>query len=316
MRNKTKILKTRFLTPLPSSWDQLCSQILYLLPPRSAGGWGMGVAVSSSQVVSATPSSSHSSCSSMGSLPQETVFHELLQCESFPQAAALHELLQRGSFPRGADLQEQAAPVWVPHGVTSPASKPAPTWAPLSTGPQVLAEACSSTGSPQGHSFLQASTCSSVGSLPRGAGGYLLHHGPPSAAGGHPASPWSSPCTVGESLLQHLEHLLPLLLHCPWCLQSCFSHTVSLPSIRCCCSTPGFPSLLKYIIPEVLPPLLMGSALASSGSILELAGIGSVRHRGSFCRFSKQPPCSPLPLPKPCHANRIHIQIKLGKSIM
>jgi len=39
----------------------------------------------------------------------------------------------------GAVLQEQAALAWVPHGVTSPARKPAPAWAPLSTGPQVLA---------------------------------------------------------------------------------------------------------------------------------------------------------------------------------
>jgi len=44
--------------------------------------------------------------------------------------------------------------------------------------------ACSSVGFPQGHSLLQASTCSSVGSLPRATGGYLLHRGPPWAAGG------------------------------------------------------------------------------------------------------------------------------------
>jgi len=41
-----------------------------------------------------------------------------------------------------------------PHRVTSPASKPAPAWAPLSTGPQVLAGACSSIGFPQGHNLL------------------------------------------------------------------------------------------------------------------------------------------------------------------
>lgn len=50
-------------------------------------------------------------CSSVGSLPRETV---------------LHQLLQRGSFPGGAVLQEQAAPAWVPHRATSPASKAAP----------------------------------------------------------------------------------------------------------------------------------------------------------------------------------------------
>jgi len=40
--------------------------------------------------------------------------------------------------------------------------------------------------------------------------------------------------------------------------------------------------LLKCVITEVLPPSLMGSALASSQSILEMAGIGFFRHRGSF----------------------------------
>lgn len=39
-------------------------------------------------------------CSSREFLSWETVFHELLQCESIPQAAVLHRLLQRGSlFP-------------------------------------------------------------------------------------------------------------------------------------------------------------------------------------------------------------------------
>jgi len=99
------------------------------------------VAVSSSHVVSAAPCSSGGGlltlfpCSSMGSLPGETVLHKLLQRESFPHAAVLHRLSQHVSLPQGAALQEQAAPVWVPHGVTSPASKPAQVWAPLSTGP-------------------------------------------------------------------------------------------------------------------------------------------------------------------------------------
>jgi len=126
------------------------------------------------------------------SLSWETVLHKFLQHESFPPGAVLHKLPQCWSFLQGAVLQEKAAPAWVPHEVTSPASKPAPAWAPLSTGPQVLAGACSSTGSPQGHSLLQASTCYGVRSLPRAAGGDLLHHGPPWAAGEQPASPWSS----------------------------------------------------------------------------------------------------------------------------
>jgi len=88
--------------------------------------------------------------SSVRSLSRETVLHKFLQRESFTRAAALHELPQGGSFPQAAVLQEQAAPARVPHGVTSPASKPALEWAPLSTGPQVLAGACSSVGLPRG----------------------------------------------------------------------------------------------------------------------------------------------------------------------
>jgi len=55
-----------------------------------------------------------------------------------------------GPFPQGAVLQEQAAPAWIPHGVTSPASKSALAWAPLSRGLQVLPGAFSSMGLPMG----------------------------------------------------------------------------------------------------------------------------------------------------------------------
>jgi len=150
----------------------------------------MGVMVSSSHVVSATPFSSsgggHLSlipCSNVRSLSRETVLHKILQRESFPRVAAFHGLTQSGSFPRGAVLQGQVAPAWVPHGLTSPTSKPPPAWAGLSMGPQVLAGAWSSMGSPQGHSFLQASTCSGMGSLPWTAGVDLLHCGLPWTAG-------------------------------------------------------------------------------------------------------------------------------------
>jgi len=40
--------------------------------------------------------------------------------------------------------------------------------------------------------------------------------------------------------------------------------------------------LIQYVIPEVLPPLLLGSVLASGRSVPELAGIGSIGHRRSF----------------------------------
>jgi len=155
----------------------MTSDFLSLLPLSGAGGRGMGTAVSSSHVVSAAPSSSGGGLLTLCPCSREG---------SFPPERALHELLRPVSLPWDAVLQEQAAPAWVPHGVTSPASKSAPAWASLSMGPQVLAGACSSAGSPWGHSLLQASTCSTVGTLP-----------------------WAA----GESLLQHLEHLLPLLLH-------------------------------------------------------------------------------------------------------
>jgi len=54
------------------------------------------------------------------------------------------------------------------------------------------------------------------------------------------------------------------------------------------------PLLLKYVIAEVLPPLLMGLALASSGSVFEPAGIGSIRHGGSFLQLlTEATPVSP-----------------------
>jgi len=80
----------------------------------------------------------------------------------------------RGAFVAGGSQNQNTAPLWVPstgcspsgtgcssmgpHRVTSPDSKPAPAWAPLSTGLQVLAGACSNVDSPRGHSLLQAST--------------------------------------------------------------------------------------------------------------------------------------------------------------
>jgi len=44
----------------------------------------------------------------------------------------------------------------------------------------------------------------------------------------------------------------------------------------------SFLPFLKYVITEVLPPLLIGSALASGESISESAGTGSVGYGGSF----------------------------------
>jgi len=57
----------------------------------------------------------------------------------------------------------------------------------------------------------------------------------------------------------------------------------------------GFFSLLNYVIPEALPPSLMGSALAGGRSILESA-LSVIREAsGSFSQKR--------PLYSPCHQN-------------
>jgi len=159
----------------------------------------MGVAVSSSHIVSAALSSSGEGlltlfpCSSARSLSQKTVLHKRLQIKSFPWAAALHKLPQHvflptGCSPSGTGCSSVGA-AWGHKYCQQTCSS---VGSSLSMGPLVLPEACSSTGSPWGHSLLQACTCSSVGSIPWATGGYLLHRGPPWTAGGQPASPWSS----------------------------------------------------------------------------------------------------------------------------
>lgn len=73
-----------------------------------------------------------------------------------------------------------------------------------------------------------------------------------------------------------------------------------------CCFAAGF-SLPKYTIP--LWALLMGSALASSVSLLEQAGVGSAGHGRSFWHLCTEVchPCSP-PLPKPGHTNLVQVR--------
>jgi len=126
----------------------------------------------------------------------------LLQCEgyshrrqfstNFSNVSTSHwlqsfrnRLLQCG-FP----MVSQALPAkLLQHGFLSPMfywfwQEPAPVW-----------------GSPQGHSFLQVPTCSSVGSLPQATGGSLLHRGHPWTAGGQPATSWVfiTSCKEGPS---------------------------------------------------------------------------------------------------------------------
>ena len=100
------------------------------------------------------------------------------------------------------------------------------------------------------------------------------------------------------------EHLLALLLHWPWCPRSCCSHIFSLlyPAANC-----PFFFLFNCIIPEVLPSSLMGLALASHVSLLEMAGTAFSRHGGSFWQLLTEATPTVPPLPKPCHASPIHL---------
>jgi len=273
----------------------------------------MVVTVSLSHVVSATPCPSVGGlltfcpCSSVRSLSRETVLHKLLQYESFPQAAALHDMPQHGSFLRGAVLQEQAAPAWVPHGVTSPASKPAPGVGSSLHGSAGPGRSLLQHGARHGvtASFrhppapawgpfhgLQVHICSTV-DLHGLQGDNLPHHGLHHEL-------------QGKSLCSDISGTsFPLLLHRPWCLQSCFFHIISLLSPHCCFTTGFFLPLLKYVITELLPLSLIG--LASGRSVLQPAGTGFIRHGGSFWQLlTEATPIGP-PLPKPFHGNPQHV---------
>jgi len=212
---------------------------------------------------------------------------------------------QHGSLPRGAVLQEKAAPVWVPHGVTSPASKPAPVWAPLSTGLAGPARSLLQRGLPTGSqppSSIHLLWCG-VPSM-----GYKWSSAPPwtsmdcrgttcltmvfstSCKGRLSALTFRAPPTPPSSLTLmsaelFLSHRLTLLSTLPFLLQSFF-----LP-------------LLKYVITEALPPSLTGLALGSGRPVLEPAGTGFYQTWGKLLAAShRSHPIAP-PLPKPCHAN-------------
>jgi len=235
-------------------------------------------------VVSAAPSPSGGGlltlcpCSSLMSLLRETVLHKLLQRESFPWAAALQELLQHGSLPQGAAFQEQAAPAWVPHGVTIPASKPALVWAPLSTGRQVLLGACSRVGSPLGSTGYRWISAPPWTSMDRSTGtSFFTMVFSMCCRGRLSASVSQAPPAPPSSLT---------LVSAGMFLSLCLAPLSRLPFSPC--GFFFFP-LLKHVVTEVLPPLLIGLVLASVGSVLELADTGFIRHRGSFSQLLAEP---------------------------
>lgn len=169
-------------------------------------------------------------------------------------------LLQCGLFlPRGQKSSQEPAAAQSSHGVTS----------------FFQAFTFSSRGSSMGCRWISATLWISMGFT------------------GTPASSWSGPWAAGESLLQHLEHLLPFLVHSPWCLPSCSSLMFSLLSSldKIFFLHNNYIFFLKTLSPEALPPLLIGSTLA----ILELAGIGFTRHRGHFLQLlTRVHFCSPI----------------------
>ncbi|PKU27356.1 hypothetical protein llap_22340 [Limosa lapponica baueri] len=170
----------------------------------------------------------------------------------------------------------------VPYGVTSPASKPAPSCGLLS--PRVHRSCQESAPVQASHGItvssrrihllrcgvlhgLQMDICSTVNlhglqgdSLPH----YDLHH---RLQGNLCFDVWStsSPCFFFTNL--GVCRVVSLT----------YSHS-SLPA-AVAVAQKLFP-LLKYVITEMLPPSLIGSALAEGGSVLELAG--SIEYKGSF----------------------------------
>jgi len=171
-----------------------------------------------------------------------------------------------GPFPWGAILHEQTAPAWVPHVVTSlPANllqcgllspqvrrswqEPAPAWA-----------YCRVTAS-FGHIHLlwdgvPSRGCRWKSSVDfRGTACFTMAF--TTGCRGISAPVPGAPAPPPSLILVSVSHILTLL----WLQLHSFS------------------SFLKYVITEVLPPSLMSSALASSRSVLEPAGIGSIGHR-------------------------------------
>jgi len=123
----------------------------------------MGVAVNSPHIVSTAPSSSHSSPA-----PGWGPSHRTQLSRNLSNVGHSYRL-----------RYSQTTPAWVPSMGCSPSGTGCSSvgrplshkscqktcssmGSSLSTGPHVLAGTCSSAGSPRGHSFLWASTCSSV----------------------------------------------------------------------------------------------------------------------------------------------------------
>ncbi|KAM9599800.1 uncharacterized protein ACIBXB_003644 [Morphnus guianensis] len=303
MRNKTKSQNT-CPPPLPSFQAQLHSQILFLPHPAAQGD-------------------------------RDGVYDQFITryfcCFIILRGRTHHTLplLQCGVPPTG-DSPPRTSPMWVlPMGCSS--SRTAPAQVP-STACSPSGAHCSSVGPPQGHKSCQK-TCSSVGSSLHASAGparSLLQRGVPTGSqpplGTHLLRRGDLPglqveiCSTvdlhglqGDSLPHRgLPHgLQGNLCSGAWSISSpsfftdlgvcrVVSLTCSHSSLRLPFpSVPTFFFLLKNVLPEALPLLLIGLALAGGGSVLEPAGIGSVGHRGSFQQLlTEATPVTPPPPPR------------------
>lgn len=200
MRNKTKSRNT-FLHP--SLLPKLSFTPNFSTSFHPAGR--MGVVVISSYTVSAVPLLRRRNPRTLpllqcGVPPKETRSFRNFSNMSSSQGLFFMKCSSMSPFPWGAVLLQ---------------------WGLLSL--QILPASCSSTGFPWSHSLLQTSPCSGVGTS-RGCRWISAPPCPPGAAGAQPPLCGLHHRISGESQLWSLEQLLPLLLPCPGCLQSCSSH--------------------------------------------------------------------------------------------
>jgi len=151
IRNKIKS-QNAFLSPLPSFWAQLHSEILYLLSPSSTGGWGMGVVVSPSHFAASSysrsfpapawgPSHRRQTSTNFSNVSPSHELQFFTDCCSVGPSHRVqsfsNRLLQHGS-PTGSQV--------LPANLLQRGL--------LSMGAHVMPGACSTAGFPQGHSLL------------------------------------------------------------------------------------------------------------------------------------------------------------------
>ena len=176
----------------------------------------------------------------MGILVSSSHFFSLLLLSPYREDSS-HFPCSSVKVPPMGVSSPQIYPTWVlPTGCNS--SQTAPAWV-LPTGCSPSGTGCSSLGPPWGSQVLPAnllhcgllSLHGSIGpgrsllqhrlptgsqllsgihllrrGVPLAAVGSLIHHRPPWTAVGQPTLPWSSSRAAGKnSLLRHLEHLLP-----------------------------------------------------------------------------------------------------------